>query len=107
MAESTRRRNRQAIHRRAHGPTRAIRRHPGRRRFVPPGFASLTQLALSGVQITACVIDVKSGRLLFSVDDHLSVPTASIGKVLLLIEVAARLSAGDKIGPRHPESHGQ
>jgi len=59
------------------------------------GFASLTELALSGVQVTACAIDVASGRVLFSVDDHLSVPTASIGKVLLLIEVAARISARD------------
>ncbi|WP_440709176.1 serine hydrolase [Herbiconiux sp. YIM B11900] len=59
------------------------------------GFASLTELALSGVQVTASAVDLESGRVLFSVDDHLSVPTASIGKVLLLIEVAARISARD------------
>ncbi|WP_368497863.1 serine hydrolase [Herbiconiux sp. A18JL235] len=59
------------------------------------GFASLTELALSGVQVTACAIDLADGTVLFSVDDHLSVPTASIGKVLLLIEVAARISARD------------
>ncbi|MFB2584938.1 serine hydrolase [Herbiconiux liukaitaii] len=59
------------------------------------GFASLTGLALSGVQVTACALDLATGRVLFSVDDHLSVPTASIGKVLLLIEVAARISARD------------
>jgi beta-lactamase class A len=59
------------------------------------GFASLTELALSGVQVTACAVDIGSGKVLFSVDDHLSVPTASIGKVLLLIEVAARISARD------------
>ncbi|MCS5735329.1 serine hydrolase [Herbiconiux daphne] len=59
------------------------------------GFASLTELALSGVQVTACAVDLESGKVLFSVDDHLSVPTASIGKVLLLIEVAARISARD------------
>ncbi|MCS5715917.1 class A beta-lactamase-related serine hydrolase [Herbiconiux sp. CPCC 205716] len=59
------------------------------------GFASLTELALSGVQVTACAVDLGSGKVLFSVDDHLSVPTASIGKVLLLIEVAARISARD------------
>jgi beta-lactamase class A len=59
------------------------------------GFASLTELALSGVQVTACALDLESGTVLFSVDDHLSVPTASIGKVLLLIEVAARISARD------------
>ncbi|MDO9396533.1 MAG: serine hydrolase [Herbiconiux sp.] len=59
------------------------------------GFAALTELALSGVQVTACAVDLETGRVLFSVDDHLSVPTASIGKVLLLIEVAARISARD------------
>ena len=59
------------------------------------GFASLTELALSGVQVTACAVDLDSGKVLFSVDDHLSVPTASIGKVLLLIEVAARIVARD------------
>ncbi|SDY70804.1 serine hydrolase [Herbiconiux ginsengi] len=62
------------------------------------GFASLTELALSGVQVTACAVDAGSGKVLFSVDDHLSVPTASIGKVLLLIEVAARISARDGSG---------
>jgi beta-lactamase class A len=62
------------------------------------GFASLTELALSGVQVTACAVDTGSGKVLFSVDDHLSVPTASIGKVLLLIEVAARISARDGSG---------
>jgi beta-lactamase class A len=62
------------------------------------GFASLTELALAGVQVTACAVDTTSGAVLFSVDDHLSVPTASIGKVLLLIEVAARISARDGSG---------
>jgi beta-lactamase class A len=62
------------------------------------GFAALTELALSGVQVTACALDLATGRVLFSVDDHLSVPTASIGKVLLLIEVAARISARDGSG---------
>ncbi|MGA1836692.1 serine hydrolase [Herbiconiux sp. 11R-BC] len=62
------------------------------------GFAALTELALSGVQVTACALDLSDGTVLFSVDDHLSVPTASIGKVLLLIEVAARISARDGRG---------
>ena len=61
------------------------------------GFASLTELALSGVQVTACALDLATGRVLFSVDDHLSVPTASIGKVLLLIEVAARIADRDGV----------
>jgi beta-lactamase class A len=97
MAESTRRRDRRGDA--PDAPTARRARSgatPAGDDSFRRGFASLTQLALSGVQITACAIDVTSGRLLFSVDDHLSVPTASIGKVLLLIEVAARLSAGDK-----------
>jgi beta-lactamase class A len=59
------------------------------------GFVSLTKLALSGVQITASALDVATEKVLFSIDDHLSVPTASLGKVLLLIEVAARLTQRD------------
>ncbi|WP_253202180.1 serine hydrolase [Subtercola sp. PAMC28395] len=59
------------------------------------GFVSLTKLALSGVQITASALDVTTEKVLFSIDDHLSVPTASLGKVILLIEVAARLTQRD------------
>lgn len=56
------------------------------------GFAVLGELALGGVQVSARATDLATGRVLFSVDDHVSMPTASIGKVLLLIEVAARLN---------------
>ncbi|MBG6212530.1 MAG: class A beta-lactamase-related serine hydrolase [Cryobacterium sp.] len=56
------------------------------------GFASLGELALNGVQVSARATDLSTGRVLFSVDDHVSMPTASVGKVLLLIEVAARLN---------------
>ena len=67
MAESTRRRNRQGDS--PDAPTARRARSgatPAGDDSFRRGFASLTQLALSGVQITACVIDVKSGRLLFS-----------------------------------------
>lgn len=56
------------------------------------GFATLGELALNGVQVSARATDLATGRVLFSVDDHVSMPTASVGKVLLLIEVAARLN---------------
>lgn len=56
------------------------------------GFAALGHLAISGVQVSARATDLATGRVLFSVDDHVVMPTADIGKVLLLIEVAARLS---------------
>jgi beta-lactamase class A len=57
------------------------------------GFAALGDLALAGVQVSARAIDLTTGSVLFSVDDHVVMPTASIGKVLLLIEVAARLES--------------
>ena len=56
------------------------------------GFRALGELALNGVQVSARATDLSTGRVLFSVDDHVSMPTASVGKVLLLIEVAARLN---------------
>ncbi|MFJ3394340.1 serine hydrolase [Leifsonia aquatica] len=57
-------------------------------------FNSLGQLALHGVQVSARATDLSTGAVLFSVDDHVVMPTASIGKVLLLVEVAARLESG-------------
>ncbi|MEO7016000.1 MAG: serine hydrolase [Leifsonia sp.] len=59
------------------------------------GFAALGQLALNGVQVSARATDLATGTVLFSVDDHVVMPTASIGKVLLLVEVAARLQTGE------------
>lgn len=58
------------------------------------GFAALAQLALDGSQVSARAVDLLSGRVLFSVDDHIVLPTAGVGKVLLLLEVAARLNDG-------------
>ncbi|MFC6356392.1 serine hydrolase [Luethyella okanaganae] len=55
------------------------------------GFAALGHLAVNGVQVSARATDLATGRVLFSVDDHVVMPTASIGKVLLLVEIAARL----------------
>jgi beta-lactamase class A len=57
------------------------------------GFTSLAHLALEGAQVSARVIDLFSGKALLSVDDHIVLPTASVGKVLLLIEAAARFGA--------------
>ncbi|GAB3120118.1 serine hydrolase [Glaciibacter psychrotolerans] len=59
------------------------------------GFHSLGELALNGVQVSARAVDLVSGRELFSVDDHVVMPTAGIGTVLLLIEVAAKLRDAD------------
>jgi beta-lactamase class A len=57
------------------------------------GFAALGQLALNGVQVSARATDLATGSVLFSIDDHVVMPTASIGKVLLLVEVAARIQS--------------
>jgi beta-lactamase class A len=62
------------------------------------GFAALGELALNGVQVSARATDLATGAVLFSVDDHVVMPTASIGKVLLLVEVAARIREG-QFGP--------
>ena len=62
------------------------------------GFQALGELAVNGVQVSARATDLATGRELFSVDDHVVMPTASIGKVLLLVEVAARLRDAD-FGP--------
>ena len=56
------------------------------------GFHALGELALAGVQVSARATDLATGKVLFSVDDHVVMPTASIGKVLLLVEVASRLT---------------
>jgi beta-lactamase class A len=59
------------------------------------GFQALADLAVDGVQVSARATDLATGRALFSVDDHVVMPTAGIGTVLLLIEVAARLRDAD------------
>jgi beta-lactamase class A len=59
------------------------------------GFQALGELAMAGVQVSARATDLATGRVLFSVDDHVVMPTASIGKVLLLVEVAAKLHDAD------------
>lgn len=75
-------------------------RHRGREsgQSFSRGFGALGQLALDGVQVSARVVDLASGGVLFTVDDHVVMPTASIGKVLLLVEVAARIGSDPAAG---------
>lgn len=61
-------------------------------------FAALGQLAYEGTQVSASVIDINSGQTLLAIDERIVLPTASIGKILLLIEVSARLTARDAAG---------
>jgi beta-lactamase class A len=62
------------------------------------GFSALGELAAGGVQVSLRINDITTDEALMSVDDHVVVPTASVGKVLLLIEVAARLGDPDFSG---------
>ena len=58
-------------------------------------FTALGQLAYDGAQVSASVIDLNTGRPVLAIDDRIVLPTASVGKILLLIEVSARMTAGD------------
>ena len=62
------------------------------------GFAALAQLAYAGAAVSASVIDLRTGLTLVSIDDRVAMPTASVGKILLLIEVSARITARDAAG---------
>jgi beta-lactamase class A len=79
---------------RHHGDTAARHRGESVPSNFTTGFTALAGLALDGAQVSARIIDLSSGRALFSVDDHIVLPTASLGKVLLLLEVAARMGEG-------------
>ena len=61
-------------------------------------FRALGQLAFEGAQVSANVTDLASRNTLVSIDDRIVLPTASIGKVLLLIEISARLTEQDFSG---------
>lgn len=61
-------------------------------------FTVLGNLAYGGAQVSANAVDLQSGLTLLSIDDRIVLPTASIGKVLLLIEVAARMTTRDFTG---------
>jgi beta-lactamase class A len=56
------------------------------------GFTALGGLAYEGARVSASVSDLDSGRSLLAIDERIVLPTASLGKILLLIEVSARLS---------------
>lgn len=55
-------------------------------------FAALGRLKLGnpGLLVSASAVDINSGKTILSIDDRVALPTASIGKILLLIEVSAQ-----------------
>lgn len=63
------------------------------------GFEALGELAYSGSRVSATVLDLATGLPLLSIDDRVALPTASIGKVLLLIETSARITTRDFSSP--------
>jgi beta-lactamase class A len=88
-AQESERRSRHAVeqhgkHRKAPAPTSFER-----------GFQSLGELAMGGAQVSARATDLATDRVLFSVDDHVVMPMAGVGTVLLLIEVASQLRDPD------------
>lgn len=56
-------------------------------------FTALGELALTGAQVSASVVDIDSGETLVAIDDRVVLPMANVGKVLLLVEIAARISS--------------
>lgn len=48
--------------------------------------------------MSASAVDLNTGRSLLAIDERIVLPTASIGKILLLVEVSARLTARDESG---------
>ncbi|MGY2898288.1 beta-lactamase class A [Curtobacterium sp. PvP017] len=86
---------------RSGGGGRARGRHSGRTddRFGAT-VEALGALAVDGAGVSASVIDTSSGKALLAVDDTLVQPVASLGRVLLLIEVAAQLEDGRLHGDR-------
>lgn len=69
----------------------------GRENFMT-AFDSLGKLAYAGARVSANVLDLRSKVAIVSIDDRIVLPTASVGKILLLIEVAARMGNRDGNG---------
>lgn len=79
---------------REHGRHASADRHDS----FKASFTALGQLAYEGAQVSANVVDLVTNRPLVSIDDRIVLPTASIGKILLLIEISARLTSQDFSG---------
>jgi beta-lactamase class A len=87
--------------RRRQGRSRSGGRHRGGQedRFQAT-LDALGGLARDGAKVSASAIDTSTGHALLSVDDRIVLPIAGVGRVLLLIEVAAQLEDGRLHGDR-------
>lgn len=77
----------------------AARRSPRSARHLgdaSPSFAAtflaLGTVAYEGATVSAHVVDLTSGDTLVGIDDRVAMPTATVGTVLLLVEISARLT---------------
>lgn len=61
-------------------------------------FAALGELAYEGAQVSASVVDLDTRQPLVAIDERIALPTASVGKILLLVELSARISERDASG---------
>lgn len=84
--------------RRARPETVARHRGVDESRDFASSFTALGELAYGGARVSATVLDLTTGQPLLAVDDRVSLPTASVGKVLLLIELSARLTTREPGG---------
>jgi len=62
------------------------------------GFRALGILAYAGSRVSASVVDLDSRQSLVAIDDRVSMPTGGLGRLLLLIEVSARITADEAFG---------
>lgn len=79
-------------------PKVARHRGAGGQEKFSSSFTALGQLAYEGAQVSASVIDLVAGQNLLAIDDRIVLATGSIGKILLLVEVSARLTAREFSG---------
>ena len=79
-------------------PREGRHRGAGEAENFTSSFAVLGDLAYAGARVSASVVDLRSGLTVFAIDDRIVLPTASIGKILLLVEVSARITARDVAG---------
>ncbi|HWH26461.1 MAG TPA: serine hydrolase [Pseudolysinimonas sp.] len=61
-------------------------------------FTALGGLAFAGAHVSASATDLDTGVRLIEIDDRIVLPTASVGQLLLLIEVSARISEHNVAG---------
>ncbi|RPE77729.1 MULTISPECIES: serine hydrolase [unclassified Frondihabitans] len=61
-------------------------------------FRALGSLAFANARVSAAAADLDTGETLLAIDETVALPTADVGRLLLLVEVAAQLGAG-RIAP--------